>query len=76
LTPLLLALGLLQAQAPTNPVCPVMGSPVGPRHAIVTVKGRPYRVCCKGCQNLLTLHPQRYLDAQGNPKAGGGKKGR
>lgn len=73
--PLFVAALVTQAPAPTNTVCPVMGSAVGPKNPVVQVQGRSYRICCAGCGGKLAKDPGKYLDAQGNPKVAAAKKG-
>jgi YHS domain-containing protein len=55
--------------APTNTICPVLGSTVTPgKSPIVTVKGRQYYICCPGCDTKLIKNPDKYLDKDGRPK--------
>jgi YHS domain-containing protein len=62
-----LTLGLGTA-APTNTTCPVMGDKVNEKSPVVTVKGKGYRICCKGCEAKLKKNPGKYLKADGTPK--------
>lgn len=72
--PLLFTLLVTAGPAPTNTVCPVMGGAVGPKSQVVQVKGKAYRICCGGCKDKLVKNPDKYLDAQGNPKAAAPKR--
>lgn len=51
-----------------NAICPVFGGKVDEKSQIVVVQGREYRVFCADCGDLLSKHPERYLEHDGTPK--------
>lgn len=53
---------------PTNTLCPVYGTKVGPKSQKVLVRGREYFICCGECAGILTANPDKYLDPTGKPR--------
>lgn len=41
-------------------VCPVMGNPID-KNLPVDVEGYRIYVCCSGCVDMLTAHPEEYI---------------
>lgn len=57
-----------QAKPATNTVCPVLNSKVDAKSAVVTVRGREYRICCGDCGPKLQADPDKYLEKDGTPR--------